>query len=154
MVINMYIDGQVRLVRLQTDNFRLFLRQKMVKRQTFFARWANGKRIQENRMGFSFPYETAASVCVYLYMYRICVYTCTLNFCTYWTVCVQFSMQTFHPWWKLQVRFSAKNPCKIDEFNAFALLNICLRGNFFDYVRGFVCYCSTIVHMLIGCSDF
>jgi hypothetical protein len=29
-----FIDGQLRLVRLQTDSFRLFLRQQMDKRQT------------------------------------------------------------------------------------------------------------------------
>jgi hypothetical protein len=61
----MILVGQVRLVRLQTDNFRLFLRQQTNKRQLPFARWANGKRIKENRMGFRFPFSVW---CLYLHV--------------------------------------------------------------------------------------
>ncbi len=52
-----YIDGQVRLVRLQMDNFRLFLHQQTDKRQLLLARWANSKRIKENYLGFRFPFS-------------------------------------------------------------------------------------------------
>ncbi len=46
------MDGQARLVQLfclQTDSFRLFLRQQTDKNEKIqFAQWANGERIQEN----------------------------------------------------------------------------------------------------------
>jgi hypothetical protein len=66
----MYIDGHahlVHLVRWQTDNFHLSLRQQMDKLQT-------SKRIKENRLGFRFPFETAAYIyvvpfSVYIYIY-------------------------------------------------------------------------------------
>jgi hypothetical protein len=57
------IDGQVRLVRLQTENFRLFLRQQTDKRQTFklsFVRWANGKQIKEKPCASVFGLKIAA----------------------------------------------------------------------------------------------
>ncbi len=51
---------QIRLVRLQTDNFRLLLRKKWTNDKLPFARWANSKWIRENHLGFRFPFETAA----------------------------------------------------------------------------------------------
>ncbi len=37
-----------------------------------FARWANDRRIKENRLGFRFPFETAAYK--YIYMYILYIY--------------------------------------------------------------------------------
>ncbi len=36
-----------------------------------FARWANDRRIKENRLGFRFPFETAAYIYVYTVVYSI-----------------------------------------------------------------------------------
>ncbi len=46
----------VRLVRLQTFNFRLFLRQQTDKEKLSLVQWENGKRIRENCLGLSFPF--------------------------------------------------------------------------------------------------
>ncbi len=45
--IDKVIDEQVRLVRLQTDNFHLFHRKQTEYEKPPFTRWANGKRIKE-----------------------------------------------------------------------------------------------------------
>jgi hypothetical protein len=51
---------------LQTVNFRLFIRTKRTNDKLLFARWANDKRIKKNRLGFRFPFETAAYIYIYL----------------------------------------------------------------------------------------
>jgi hypothetical protein len=48
------INGKVRLVRLQTDNFGLFLRQQTDEWWNFRL---HDKRINKNRLGFCFPFE-------------------------------------------------------------------------------------------------
>ncbi len=80
-------DGQVlvallvRLVRLQTDNFRLFLHQQTDERLTYV--WANSKRITENRLYFRFRFNDSINgncgfccsvflACAYVYVF---VYT-------------------------------------------------------------------------------
>ncbi len=57
----------------EKENFRLFLRQQTDKRKTSVALKANGKQIQENRLGFCFQFETTA----YKYKYIIILYICT-----------------------------------------------------------------------------
>ncbi len=51
------MDGQVLLVRLQTDNFRLFFRQQTDKRQTSVCKMSIRKQIKENRLVFRFPFD-------------------------------------------------------------------------------------------------
>jgi hypothetical protein len=58
--INKTIDGQVRLLGLQTDNFRWFICKQTDKQQTSVCKYANGKWIKESRLGFCFLFETAA----------------------------------------------------------------------------------------------
>ncbi len=58
-----YIDVQVRLVRLQRDNFRLFPSQqtnKWINDKLPFELRVNGKRFKENRLGYRFPFDTEA----------------------------------------------------------------------------------------------
>jgi hypothetical protein len=56
----------VRITRLQTDNFHLFLFNKQTNDKLPFARLANDKQIQENFLGFRFPFETAAYIRIYI----------------------------------------------------------------------------------------
>ncbi len=60
MLAKISIDGQVRLVhlvRLQMDNFSLFLRKQMDKRQTSIARRANAILILKKLPRFHFPFS-------------------------------------------------------------------------------------------------
>ncbi len=104
------IDMQVSWVRLQTDNFRLFLCFFVNKRtndKLLFVWWANGKRIKENRPGwlpFSifclkqqhavhiykyidiniFMFICIYVIYVYLYIYIIHVVVCScIRICLY-----------------------------------------------------------------------
>jgi hypothetical protein len=58
----------VRLIRLQTDYFHLFLFNKQTNDKLPLARLANDKQIQENFFGFRFPFETAAYIHTYIYI--------------------------------------------------------------------------------------
>ncbi len=54
---------QVRLVRLQRDNFRLFPSQQTNKRindKLPFELRVNGKQFKENRLGYRFPFDAEA----------------------------------------------------------------------------------------------
>ncbi len=85
------VDGQVRFVclvrsvRLQTDNLRLFLGQQRKNDKLPFARWADGKRIKENHLGFGFWFGTAAyiliysSVSVYIRRFAVSFSVCSRN---------------------------------------------------------------------------
>jgi hypothetical protein len=57
------------------ENFRLFLRQQTDKRQTSLALKADGKQIQENRLGFCFQFETTAYKYKYIIILYIHIYT-------------------------------------------------------------------------------
>jgi hypothetical protein len=59
------IDGQVRLIRLQTDNFCLILHQQTDKWQNYV--WTNAKWASV----FCFPFEPATHTYIYRY---ICIY--------------------------------------------------------------------------------
>ncbi len=66
------IDGQVPLVYLvclETDTSISFFVNKRTNDKLPFARWVNDKRIKENRWGFRFPFETAAYLQIYIYIY-------------------------------------------------------------------------------------
>ncbi len=90
------VDGQVCLVRFQMDTLRLFSHQQTDNKYPFAQ--ANSKRINENRLGFRFPFETAAYICidVYVYIYIckstcICIYICmciSVNMCMYISICI------------------------------------------------------------------
>jgi hypothetical protein len=54
------MDGQVglvRLIRLQTDNFHLFLCHKQTNDKLQFSQLANSKQTEESHMGFPFPFS-------------------------------------------------------------------------------------------------
>jgi hypothetical protein len=75
------IEGQVRLVRLQTNNFRLHDGQTV-----------NG--LKENRLGFRFLFEMAAHIFLYIYRYRyiyilfIYIYVYIYIYLIYFRFCV------------------------------------------------------------------
>jgi hypothetical protein len=52
------------------NNFCLFLRKQMDKRQTFICTMSKCRQIKENRLGFCFPFESAT----YLYLRYICIF--------------------------------------------------------------------------------
>jgi hypothetical protein len=91
-------DGQVRLVRfirLQTDNFRLFLRQQTDKRndKLLFVQLANGKLKKENRLCFRFLFETDRyryryidkykDICIHIFVYIYIYICCRFNIYIY-----------------------------------------------------------------------
>jgi hypothetical protein len=58
--------GNFDIVRLQTDDFRLFLRIQRTNDRLPHAWWANGKRIKENCLCFHFPFPSEmAAYCIY-----------------------------------------------------------------------------------------
>jgi hypothetical protein len=59
------IDGQVRLVGMQTDIFRLYLRKQTDNEQTSDCMMNNGQQIKVNSLGFRFH----IFICVYTYRY-------------------------------------------------------------------------------------
>jgi hypothetical protein len=81
------IDGQVRLVCLQTDNFHLFLCQQKNTGQTFLAQWANGKHIKENCLGFHFLFSIWNGS-IYLYIVLFSIYICIYSNSSIYCKCV------------------------------------------------------------------
>ncbi len=93
IINNMFLDGQVRLVR--------FFVNKRTKDKLPFARWANGKPIKKNRLSFRFPFEMAAYrywctdieyiymyiyLCLYLYVF---IYVSTVHI---YSICCRFNL--------------------------------------------------------------
>jgi hypothetical protein len=72
-----------RLVRLETDNFHMLLRQQTDK--LLFVWWANGKRIKEKHLGSHFPFSVWNGIIyifIYIYIYT-CICICTWMFSVY-----------------------------------------------------------------------